>query len=180
MDEASLSISATELLAVERGLLHFQSQVSSSTVTVFADNSNTVAYLRKSGGTRSPTLNSIAQRILRWAETLHIVLALQFMLEKNNVLADALSRPNQIQGSEWTLKMEVFQELRKRWPVLVDLFATSSNHLCSIYFSSFHDPRALGTDAFLHSWDGLLAYAFPPWEPLIPQVLRKLPSSSGV
>ena len=92
LEEASLSINSRELLAVERGLLHFQSQVSRSTVAVFADNSTTVAYLRKSGGTRSPSLNSIAQRILRWAEALHIVLAPQFIMEKNNVLEDALSR----------------------------------------------------------------------------------------
>ena len=43
----------------------------------------------------------------------------------------------------------------------------------------FHDLQALGTDAFLHSWDSLLAYGFPPWA-LIPQVLRKLCSSFGV
>ena len=30
---------------------------------------------------------------------------------------------------------------------MVDLFAASSNHRCSLYFSPFHDPRALGTYA---------------------------------
>ena len=79
------------------------------------------------------------------------------------MLADSLSRPNQVQGSEWTLKQEVFQDLCKRWPVSIDLFATSLNHRCSIYFSPYHDRNALGTDALLQNWNGWQAYAFPPW-----------------
>ena len=146
---------------------------------IFADNSTVVAYHCKSGGTLSSALNSTAQRILRWAEDLRVVLAPQFIMEANNVLDDSLSRTNQLQSSEWTLKLEVIQELRKKWLVMVGLFATSSNHCCSLYFSPFHNPQALGTDAFLHSWDGFLAYAFPPWA-LIPQVLRKFHASSSV
>ena len=170
-EESTLSINARELLVVERGLLHFQSLVCDSTVSIFADNSTAVAYLRKSWSTRSPSLNTIAQQILRWAEFHSIILTPQFIMGRNNVLADALSRPNQIQDLEWTLKMVVFFELWKQWPVMVDLFATSANHRCSLYFSPFHDPQALGTDAVLHSWDNLQVYAFPPWA-LIPQVLR--------
>ena len=144
---------ARKLLAVDRGLLHFAPQLANSTVTVSADNSTAVTYLCNQGGTRSPLLNSIAQRILRWAESVPLTLAPQFIMGKNNVLADArsLSRPNQILGSEWTLKREVFQDLRKRWLVMVDLFATSSNHQCLTYFLPFHDPNALGTDALLQN-----------------------------
>ena len=149
------------------------------TVAVFVDISTAVAYLCKQGGTRSPVLNSIAQRILSWAESLRIVLAPQFIMGKNNVLADSLSSPNQVQGSEWTLRWEVFQDLRKKWPVMIDLFATSLNHCCSLYFSPFHDPRALGTDALLQNWDGHQVYTFPPWS-LILLVLKKLRLSSGV
>ena len=146
---------------------------------ISVDNSTAVAYLRKAGGTHSSALNTIAQRILHWAEDRHIVLAPQFIMGRNNVLADSLSRPNQIQGLEWTLKMEMFLDLRRKWPVMVDLFATSSNHCCSLYFLPFHDPGGLGTDALLQCWDGLQVYAFPPWS-LIPLVLKKLHLSSGV
>ena len=106
-------------------------------------------------------------------------MAPQFIMVRDNVIADSLSRPNQILGSEWTLKAEVFQDLRKRWPVSIDLFATSLNHQCCPYFSPFHDPNALGTDALLQNWNGWQSYAFPPWS-LIPAVLKKLRSSSGV
>ena len=128
--EKDRSINARELLSVERGLLHFAPQLMNLMVAVFADNSAAVAYLRNQVGTRSPLLNSIAQRIIRWAESVPVTLAPQFIMGKNNVLADALSQPNQILGSEWTLKWEVFLDLRKHWPVMIDLFATSLNHQC--------------------------------------------------
>ena len=65
------------------------------------------------------------------------------------MVPDALSRPNQVLGSEWMLHQDVFNWLRQRWPVTIDLFASSL------------DPMAAGTDAMLQSWDSLQAYAFP-------------------
>ena len=177
--EQALSINARELLAVERALLFFAPQVQGSVISLFADNSTAIAYLRNQGGTRSQTLNSIAQRILRSSDSLEVTLAPEFILGRHNVMADALSRPNQVLGSEWSPNIEVFQEFRKRWPVSIDLFATSLNHFCSLYFSPFHDPSAVATDALLQNWNGWLADAFPPWT-LIPAVLKKLRSSSGV
>ena len=177
-EEVELSINARELLAIERALLWFALHLVGSSVAIFANNSTAISYLRNQGGTHSSFLNSIAQRILRWAESLPVVVSPQFIMGKQNVLADALSRPNQILGSEWTLKQEVFRDLCKRWPVSIDLFATSQNHRCLIYFSPYHDHNALGTDALLQNWNGWQAYAFPPWS-LIPAVLKKLRSSSG-
>ena len=151
LEEAELSINARELLAVEYGLRFFAPQISNSTVTLFANNSTAISYLRNQGGIRSLLLSYIAQRILRWAESLQVVLAPQFIMGHNNVLADSLSRPNQILGSEWTLNTKAFQDLRKKWPVSINLFATSLNQQCCPYFSPFHDPNALGTDTLLQS-----------------------------
>ena len=131
------------------------------------------------GGTRSPLLNSLAQVSLRWTESLSIRLAPQFLPGSNTVLADALSRPHQLPHSEWSLSMTVFRSLRRMWPVQIDLFATSDNRRCSISFSPFHDPMSAGTDAFLQSWAGLQAYAFPPVA-IIPRVLAKLRASAGM
>ena len=146
-EEVELSINVRELLAIERALLWFAPHLVGSSLAIFADNSTAISYLRNQGGTHSSLLNSIAQRILRWAESLPVVISPQFIMGKHNVLADALSRPNQILGSEWTLKQEVFRDLCKRWPVSIDLFAISQNHRCSIYFSPYHDHNALRTDA---------------------------------
>ena len=176
--QAALSINARELLAVNLGLHQFQSSLQGRTVAVFCDNTTTVAYLRKEGGTRSPLLITLAQEILRWTESLSIRLAPQFLPGTNNVLADALSRPHQLPHSEWSLNLTVFQSLRRLWPVQIDLFAASDNHRCSISFSPFRDPMSAGMDAFLQSWDGLQAYAFPPVA-IIPRVLAKLRASTG-
>ena len=176
--EVPLSINAKELLAVRCGLLHFQSSLVGKTVSVFCDNSTAVAYLCKEGGTRSPFLNSLAQGILRWSELLAIRLAPQFIPGSLDVLADTLSRPHQLPHTEWSLNQDVFRSLSRLWPVQIDLFATSENRQCSIFFSPFRDPLAAGTDAFLRSWDGLQAYAFPPWS-IIPRVLAKLRESRG-
>ena len=149
--QAALSINARELLAVKLGLHQFQSSLQGRTVAVFCDNTTAVAYLRKKGGTRSPLLNTLAQAILRWSESLSIRLGPQFLLGSNNVLADALSRLHQLPHSEWSLNLTVFQSLSRLWPVQIDLFATSENHRCSIYFSPFRDPMSAGTDTFLQS-----------------------------
>ena len=124
--QASLSINARELLAIQHGLQHFQLSLRGHTVAVYCDNVTAVAYLRKECGTRSPLLNTIAQEILRWSESLAIRLAPQFIPGSNNVLVDALSRPHQLPHSEWSLNMTVFQSLCCLWPVQIDLFATSA------------------------------------------------------
>ena len=169
--EVSLSINQRELLAVERGLRALCSCLEGRVVAVFSDNTTAVAYLRRQGWTLSPALNAVAQRILRWAERLNIILMPQFVPGKNNVVVDALSRPNQVLGSEWMLHQDVFNWLCQRWPVTVDLFASSLSHCCSVYFA--------GTDAMLQSWDSLQAYAFPPFT-MIGQVLAKVRASQGL
>ena len=88
--EAILPVNARELLAVRHGLLHFQSFLSGTMVAVFCDNVTAVPYLRKVGGTWSPALNTVAQGILRWAESLRFRLAPQFIPGIRNVLADSL------------------------------------------------------------------------------------------
>ena len=147
-------------------------------VALFCDNTTTVAYLRRSGGTFSATLNATAREILLWAENRRIRLLPQFIMGSSNVTADVLSRPNQVIGSEWTLHQEVVDQLVHKWPAVIDLFATSLTARLPVYFSPASDPRAAWTDALLQSWDDLQAYAFPPIA-IIRRVLLKLRSSKN-
>ena len=80
---------------------------------------HTVTSLRKEGGTWSPLLNTLAQAILRWMESLSIRLAPQFLPGSDNILADALSRPHQLPRPEWSIHMTVFLSLRRLWPVQI-------------------------------------------------------------
>ena len=86
--------------------------------------------------------------------------------------------PSPAPTSRVVSKHDRLSVLRRLWPVQIDLFAASATHRCSIYFSPFRDPRSGGTDAFLQSWDGLQAYAFPPVA-VITRVLLKLRASTG-
>ena len=79
------------------------------------------------------------------------------------MLADSLSRRSQVLGLEWTLSHQVFQEVLRRWPATIALFATNINHRLPVYFSLMFDPQSAGTDAMMQSWDGLQTYAFSPF-----------------
>ena len=173
------SINHRELLAVLLALRGFLPSLRGRVVAVFSDNTTALAYLKKQGGTRSATLNSVAQSVLRFCEESHIQLLPQFIPGKMNVLADSLSRKNQVIGSEWTLCAEAFRHLLRLWPATIDLFATSLNHRLPVYFSPMVDPQSVGIDAMLQSWDGLQAYAFPPFG-LLSRVLAKVRQSKGL
>jgi hypothetical protein len=61
----------------------------------------------------------------------------------------------------------------------VDLFATWENKKCLLFVSPYPDPRALDCDALNVSWEGMVAYAFPP-RAILPQVLAKVRLTSNL
>lgn len=81
------------------------------------------------------TLNELAREILRKCEIHKVQLVPQFVSVSTNVVADVLSQTNQVLGAYWTLCMDVFLDLSRKWPVMVDLFATNLNNRLSIYIS---------------------------------------------
>ena len=66
--QTALSINLRELLAVQYGLRALEHLLVGLSVALFCDNTTTVAYLRRSGGTFSSTLNDTAREIFLWAE----------------------------------------------------------------------------------------------------------------
>ena len=131
------------------------------------------------GGTRSSSLNAVAQAILHVCEANAVRLLPQFVPGRLSVLADSLSRGSQVLGSEWTLCQEVCREFFCRWLVNIDLFATSLNRNLQVYFSSMVDQQSAGTNAMLQTWDNLHAYAFPPFG-FIQRVLTKVRQSRNL
>ena len=167
-------INLLELRAIRLGLQQLKEVVHNKVVAIIADNVTALAYIQKQGGTRSRTLTMEARELWTWAERNKTKLVCQFLQGKDNVVADSLSRSNQIISTEWTLHIEVCRQLWRRWnQPLVDLFATSLNYRLQTYVSPAPDDMALARDAMLFDWDGLDVYAFPPF-PLIRKVLNKL------
>ena len=80
-----------------------------------------------------------------------------------NVMADLLSRLNQVQSTEWSLHPQVFKQICLKWfTPHVDLFATCLNHKVPLYVSPVPDPNAWDIDTLNINWSGLAAYAYPP------------------
>ena len=89
------------------------------------------------------------------------------------MIADKLSRHNQVIQTEWSLSQQVFNQLCSRWDQpQIDLFATRLNHKLPQFVSPVPDPDAWAMDALNLSWEKLDVYAFPPVS-LITQVVSQ-------
>ena len=95
-----------------------------------------------------------------------------------NVMADLLSRPNQVQSTEWSLRMQVFKHICQKWFTShVDLFAIRPNHKVPFYISQVPDQHAWDIDPLNINWSGLTTYAYPPTA-LLYRVIHKIKQSS--
>ena len=104
----------------------------------------------------------------------HITLKARHIPGCLNVMADLLSRSNQVQSTEWSLHPQVFKQICCKWfTPHVDLFATHLNHKLPLYVSPIPDPKAWDIDALNINWTGLTAYAYPPTA-LLHRVIQKI------
>ena len=136
--ERLLSINLKELWTIRLGLYHFRIRLLGLTIGVYSDNTTALSYLWCQGKTFSPAFNEEAQLLLCWVESLRISLVQQSIMGTRNVVVDSLSRRQQVLGSEWTLSQDVVSELQAKWPVTVDLFATSLNYSTIFQSISLH------------------------------------------
>ena len=161
--EKGLHINVLELKAVFLALRHFKDQCQDQTVLVVMDNSTVVAYINKQGGTHSAEMCAFLWRFMTWCHHSHITLKARHIPGCLNVMADLLSRSNQVQSTEWSLHPQVFKQISQKWfTPHVDLFATHLNHKLPLYVSPIPDPKAWDIDALNIDWTGLTAYAYPP------------------
>ena len=148
--------------------------VSHRAVQVLSDNTTVVAYLRKEGGTISQNLSTLTATLLLWCRDREVTLSIRHIPGRLNVLADALSRGDQILHTEWSLNPQVFRDVTQVFSKPhVDLFATRWNHKLDVFVSPVPDPQAWAIDALSIDWTGMFAYAFPPTV-LVPKVLEKV------
>ena len=178
--EKLLHINLLEMKALFLGLQAFQEDVAGHHVTAMCDNSTVVAYVNKQGGTVSRSLCLLTSRLLRWTESFDVHLDARYLPGESNVLADVLSRREQVVGTEWSLHPQVARALLRAWGnPSIDLFATCLNAKLPLYCSLVPDPQAVFEDAFRHPWDDLDLYAFPPF-PLVGRVIARVQESLRV
>ena len=177
--QASQHSNIREMMAMIRGLEGFKETLKNQVVMLVSDNLTAVSHVQKRGGTHSWILYCKTLQLFRLAERMGITLRARWMPGKELIGADSLSRMDQIMHAEWSLQYVVCKRLFSLFPgISVDLFATFENKRLPSFVSPFPDERALAVDAFSLSWEGLKAYAFPPFK-MIGPVLRKIQEDRG-
>ena len=93
-------------------------------------------------------------KIMTWRHHYHITLKARHIPGCLNVMADRLSRSNQVQSTEWSLHPQVFKQICQKWfTPHVDLFATHLNHKLPLYVSPVPRPKGLGHRCSEHKLD---------------------------
>ena len=142
------------------------------TVLLLIDSQTAVAYINNRGGTISAQAMILAKNLWMWSIERGLTLQAQYLPGVENVRADRESRVMR-DRSDWMLSPTIFQRILMRFPALeIDLFTSRLSFQLTRFFSWRPDPLAEGTDAFVQDWEGLKAYANPPWS-LIGGVLTK-------
>ena len=126
-EEARLSINVRELLAVENGLRAFLPLLKGHSVAVFCNNTTAISYLRHQEGTfvSDPQRCSSASPLLGRGSRDS---SLSPICHGETQRGGGCPVPSG-SGSRFGVDPAPGSfRLRKRWPVMLDLFATSLNH----------------------------------------------------
>ena len=171
---ATTHINELELRAVFLALRHWGDALANKSVMVLSDNSTVVAYIRKQGGTLAPHLCLLVWEMLRCCDSRGIRVEVRHIPGKLNVLAESLSRRDQIVHTEWSLCPLTFDRICARYgKPHIDLFATRWNKKLPTFVSPFPDPTAFAIDALSIRWEEMFAFAYPP-SVLVPKVIQKI------
>ena len=90
-DQSFLHIYVLEMKAILLALKQCHQYVFISTVMIATDNSSVVSYLKREGGTHSPSLCMEVWETLQWCNQKEINLLVRHIPGKSNILADRLS-----------------------------------------------------------------------------------------
>ncbi|EIE88314.1 hypothetical protein RO3G_13025 [Rhizopus delemar RA 99-880] len=172
-EEAQQSINWRELKAAYLALQTFPT-LRNTTVLIRTDNTTSMTYINKQGGTRSLPLMTLATQVWTWCLKNNIMLQAQYIQGIHNKVADFESR-RQYFKNLWMIKPAIFQQINRMWgPYSVDLFADRTTRLLPKYVSWIPDPHAIHTDAFTIPWKRFPhPFINPPWN-LITRVLHKI------
>ena len=174
-EERGLHINVLELLAVEIAVKTFLRIREAKSIHLRIDNFVALTYLVKMGGTKSPHLCAISQRIWEFLLAQGVSLTASWIPSELNVEADRESRRNP-NSSEWALNQGVFRQVCQKWGrPEIDAFASRIMHQLQSYWSLDLDPESLARDAMRQSWTDVFLFLFPPFC-LLGRVLAKVRS----
>ncbi len=133
-------INRSELEAVFLALKEFRAQLEQQHVLIRTDNTSVVSYINRQGGIRSRALCKQAAILLLWADSRLLSIRATHIPGLLNRRSDMLSR-RRIPQREWRLHPESVQMIWNLYgKAEVDLFTTSENAHCPLFFSLSHSP----------------------------------------
>ena len=159
--EKRLHINVLELKAVSLALRNFKDQCQNQTVLVATDNSTVVAYINKEGGTRSAEMCPFLWKIMTWCHHFHITLKARHIQGCLNVMADLLSRSNQVVNRMVTASAGVQTDLSKVVHSSCRSICFSSEPQTSTIRVSNSRPKCLGHRCSEHRLDGCHCLCLP-------------------
>ena len=166
-------INVLALQAAKLALKALASQYHDLHILLRVENTTSVSYINKMGGTHSHICNVAARSIWDWAIERNIWLSAAFIPGCQNVVADFHSRSFK-DNTEWSLNYQFFHKLVACFHTPdIDLFASQMNAKLPKYVPWKPDPDAFSIDAFSLPWGSLDFYVFPPFS-VIPRVLHKI------
>ena len=175
-----LHINLLEMMAISHTLQAWGPLLEGKSVMINSDNQSVVASINMQGTTRSPGLLSCTLQLFNLVDAHKLQVRAKHIPGVRNVLADQLSRPSRSMSTEWSLHPDIFRHIQKTVDLgVVDLFATRSNFKLLMFVSPYPDPLAWKVDALKISWEGLVAYAFPP-PALLTAVVEKIRGTASL
>lgn len=125
-------INELELLGAFYALQVFSEHSRDISIHIYLDNSTSVSYINKCGGTRSITLCNLVADITKWCEYRSIRLSAFHLPGSLNLIVDRESR-TAMDKSDWKLNSRIFQRILTIWQMEVDLFASAWNAQLPIF-----------------------------------------------
>ena len=171
--ESDLHINILELKAVILSLSTFINEISDNNIYIYSDNSTTVHYINKIGGTHSDYLCHLSIELWNMLVINKVKCTAFHVPGELNTLADFYSR-SQVDRHDYHLSNHTFQLILINSIVQpsCDLFASCDTFKLPSYVSFTNDPNAIRVDAFSFVWISNL-YMFPPL-PLLSKVIQKI------
>ncbi len=175
--EDSLHINVLECRTVFLALQTFLPSVKNRNVLIETNNTTTLAYINKEGGTRSFHVYMETIDPLLWCHEKNVKIRAVHIKGSLNVMTDLLSRDLKTINTEWSVHPQVIKDIWKMWYIPdVDLFETLYNNKLPTHVRPFQEPKVLATDAMTMDWTVHKVYAFPPFD-ILKKVIAKLEQS---
>lgn len=170
--EKSFHINYLELKAIFFGLKCFSELIKNKYLQIFSDNTTSVSYINKRGGTHSSYLCSLAITIWEFSYSIGTKITASHIAGTSNSTADFYSRHIDF-VHDYSIPFPVFNKISEALNFFpkIDLFASRLSSKLPRYYSYKADPYASGINAFLNPWPDHV-YMFPPIN-IISMVLKK-------